>query len=84
MSQISTSIAAVMDEQGAAMEVARNVQEAACGTEQVTSSIVDVQHGASETTTAASQVLGSAQELSRHSNDLSREVASFLSGVKAA
>ncbi|MFC1457815.1 methyl-accepting chemotaxis protein [Microvirga arabica] len=85
MSQISTSIAAAMEEQGAATaEIARNVQEAARGTEQVTGSIVDVQHGAGETGAAASQVLGAAQELSRHSNDLSREVSTFLSGVKAA
>jgi methyl-accepting chemotaxis protein len=85
MSQISTSIAAAMEEQGAATaEIARNVQQAARGTEQVTGSIVDVQHGAGETGAAASQVLGAAQELSRHSNDLSREVSTFLSGVKAA
>jgi len=85
MSQISTSIAAAMEEQGAATaEIARNVQEAARGTEAVTGSIVDVQQGAGETTSAASQVLGAAQELSRHSNDLSREVAEFLNGVKAA
>jgi methyl-accepting chemotaxis protein len=85
MSQISTSIAAAMEEQGAATaEIARNVQEAARGTEAVTGSIVDVQQGAGETTSAASQVLGAAQELSRHSNDLSREVQDFLHGVKAA
>jgi methyl-accepting chemotaxis protein len=85
MSQISTSIAAAMEEQGAATaEIARNVQEAARGTEAVTGSIVDVQQGAGETGAAANQVLGAAQELSRHSNDLSREVQDFLTGVKAA
>jgi methyl-accepting chemotaxis protein len=85
MSQISVSIAAAMEEQGAATaEIARNVQEAARGTEQVTGNIVDVQHGAGETGSAASQVLGAAQELSRHSNDLGREVATFLQDVKAA
>ncbi|MDG2570674.1 HAMP domain-containing methyl-accepting chemotaxis protein, partial [Vibrio parahaemolyticus] len=85
MSQISTSIAAAMEEQGAATaEIARNVQEAARGTEAVTGSIEDVQHGAGETGTAASQVLGAAQELSRHSHDLGREVETFLQGVKAA
>ncbi|MFC1458188.1 methyl-accepting chemotaxis protein, partial [Microvirga arabica] len=68
----------------ATAEIARNVQEAARGTEAVTGSIVDVQQGAGETTSAASQVLGAAQELSRHSNDLSREVQDFLQGVKAA
>jgi methyl-accepting chemotaxis protein len=85
MSQISVSIAAAMEEQGAATaEIARNVQEAARGTEAVTGTIVDVQHGAGETGAAASQVLGAAQELARHSNDLSHEVNTFLSGVKAA
>jgi methyl-accepting chemotaxis protein len=85
MSQISVSIAAAMEEQGAATaEIARNVQEAARGTEAVTGTIVDVQHGAGETGAAASQVLGAAQELARHSNDLSHEVNAFLSGVKAA
>ncbi len=85
MSQISTSIAAAMEEQGAATaEIARNVQEAARGTEAVTGSIGDVQQGAGETGAAASQVLGAAQELSRHSSDLSHEVANFLTNVKAA
>jgi methyl-accepting chemotaxis protein len=85
MSQISTSIAAAMEEQGAATaEIARNVQEAARGTEAVTGSIVDVQNGAGETGVAATQVLGAAQELARHSNDLGQEVATFLQGVKVA
>ncbi|MFD2225970.1 methyl-accepting chemotaxis protein [Microvirga arabica] len=85
MSQISTSISAAMEQQGSATaEIARSVQEAARGTEQVTGSIRNVQNGAGETETAASQVLGAAQELARHSNDLSREVSTFLHGVKAA
>jgi methyl-accepting chemotaxis protein len=74
-----------MEQQGAATaEIARNVQEAARGTEQVTGSIVDVQQGAGETGAAANQVLGAAQELARHSNDLGQEVVNFLRGVKAA
>ncbi|WP_243374057.1 methyl-accepting chemotaxis protein [Microvirga solisilvae] len=85
MSQISVSIAAAMEEQGAATaEIARNVQEAARGTEQVTGNISDVQQGASDTGAAASQVLGSAQELSRRSSELSREVSVFLTEVRAA
>jgi len=85
MSQISTGIAAAIEEQGAATrEISRNVQEAARGTEQVTGSIAGVQAGAGETGAAASQVLGAAQELARQSEGLSREVADFLSDVKAA
>ncbi len=85
MSQISVSIAAAMEEQGAATaEISRNVQEAARGTEAVTGNINEVRQGAGETGLAASQVLSSAQELARHSETLSREVGSFLNGVKAA
>jgi methyl-accepting chemotaxis protein len=85
MSQISNSIAAAVEEQGAATkEIARNVQEAARGTEQVTSNITDVREGAGQTGSAASQVLSAAQELARHSSDLSSEVDTFLAGVKAA
>ncbi|MCG7392009.1 methyl-accepting chemotaxis protein [Microvirga sp. ACRRW] len=85
MSQISTSIAAAMEEQGAATaEIARNVQEAARGTEAVTGNIVDVQKGAGETGSAATQVLGAAQELTRHSSTLGKEVDFFLTSVRAA
>lgn len=85
MSQISVSIAAAMEEQGAATaEIARNVQEAAKGTELVTGNIAEVRQGAGETGAAAAQVLGAAQDLSRHSEGLGREVADFLLGVKAA
>jgi methyl-accepting chemotaxis protein len=74
-----------MEEQGAATsEIARNVQEAARGTEFVTGSISEVRQGAGETGTAAAQVLASAQELARHSASLGQEVEHFLSGVKAA
>ncbi|MBF9233002.1 methyl-accepting chemotaxis protein [Microvirga alba] len=84
-SNISTGIAAAIEEQGAATrEIARNVSEAARGTEQVTLNISEVKRGAGETGAAASQVLGAAQELARHSSNLSREVQSFLSDVKAA
>ncbi|HEX8416920.1 MAG TPA: methyl-accepting chemotaxis protein [Methylobacterium sp.] len=85
MSRFSSGIAAAMEEQGAATrEIARNVQEAAQGTQQVTSNIDDVRQGAGVTAASASQVLSAAQELSRHSESLGREVTTFLAGVKAA
>jgi len=85
MSQISVAIAAAMEEQGAATaEIARNLQEAARGTEFVTGSISEVRQGAGETGLAAAQVLSSAQDLARHSASLGQEVEHFLSGVKAA
>ena len=85
MSSVSTAIAAAVEQQGAATnEIARNVQEAARGTEAVSGNIVEVKQGAGQTGAAASQVLGAAQELARHSNDLGREVEAFLTSVKAA
>ncbi|MBX9932039.1 MAG: HAMP domain-containing protein [Methylobacterium sp.] len=85
MSSYASSIAAAMEEQGATtQEITRNVQEAARGTEQVTTNISSVRDGAGQTGAAASQVLSAAQELSRHSESLTREVGTFLANVKAA
>jgi methyl-accepting chemotaxis protein len=85
MSEIASTIAAAVEEQGAAtQEISRNVQQAANGTQQVSANIVDVQRGASETGSASGQVLGAAKSLSAESDRLKREVAKFLSSVRAA
>ena len=85
MAAVSNAIAAAIEEQGAATrEIARNVQEAASGTGEVAVNIADVRQGAGSTGAAAAQVLGAAQELSRHSESLRHEVGAFLTGVKAA
>jgi methyl-accepting chemotaxis protein len=85
LSEISSTIAAAVEEQGAAtQEISRNVQQAAQGTEQVSANITDVQRGAGETGSASSQVLSAAQSLSRDSNRLKFEVGEFLTTVRAA
>ena len=85
LSQIAATIAAAVEEQGAAtQEIARNVQEAAKGTAEVASNIVNVNRGASETGSASSQVLASARSLSSESNHLKVEVNKFLQTVRAA
>jgi methyl-accepting chemotaxis protein len=85
LSEISSTIAAAVEEQGAAtQEISRNVQQAAQGTQQVSTNITDVQRGASETGSASSQVLSAAQSLSRDSNRLKLEVGKFLNTVRAA
>jgi methyl-accepting chemotaxis protein len=85
LSEISSTIASAVEEQGAAtQEISRNVQQAAQGTQQVSSNITDVQRGASETGTASSQVLSAAQLLSGDSNRLKLEVGKFLDSVRAA
>jgi methyl-accepting chemotaxis protein len=85
MSEISSAIAAAVEEQGAAtQEISRSIQQAAQGTQQVSSHITDVQRGASETGSASSQVLSAAQSLSGDSNRLKLEVGKFLNTVRAA
>jgi methyl-accepting chemotaxis protein len=85
MSEIASTIASAVEEQGAAtQEISRNVQQAAQGTTQVSANITDVQRGASETGSASSQVLAAAQSLSRDSNRLKTEVGKFLNTVRAA
>jgi methyl-accepting chemotaxis protein len=85
MSEIASSIASAVEEQGAAtQEISRNVQQAAQGTIQVSTNIGDVQRGANQTGSASSQVLSAAQSLSSDSNRLKLEVGKFLASVRAA
>jgi methyl-accepting chemotaxis protein len=85
LSEISSTIASAVEEQGAAtQEISRNVQQAARGTQQVSSNITDVQRGASETGSASSQVLSAAKSLSGDSDRLKVEVGKFLTSVRAA
>jgi methyl-accepting chemotaxis protein len=85
MSEIASTIAAAVEEQGAAtQEISRNIQHAAQGTQQVSSNITDVQHGATETGSASAQVHSAAKSLSSESNRLKLEVGKFLDSVRAA
>jgi methyl-accepting chemotaxis protein len=85
LSEISSTIAAAVEEQGAAtQEISRNVQQASQGTQQVSANITDVQRGATETGSASAQVLTAAQSLSGDSNRLKLEVGKFLDSVRAA
>ncbi|TPQ40247.1 methyl-accepting chemotaxis protein [Bradyrhizobium guangdongense] len=85
LSEIASTIAAAVEEQGAAtQEIARNVQQAAHGTQEVSSRIAEVQRGATATGSASSQLLASAQSLSNDSSRLQQEVGRFLDSVRAA
>jgi methyl-accepting chemotaxis protein len=85
MSEIASTIASAVEEQGAAtQEISRNVQQAAHGTSQVSSNITDVQRGATDTGSASSQVLSAAQSLSGESSRLKLEVGKFLNSVRVA
>ncbi|WP_424630643.1 methyl-accepting chemotaxis protein [Bradyrhizobium sp. SYSU BS000235] len=85
ISEISSTIAAAVEEQGAAtQEIARNVQQAARLSSDVAGNIMDVSRGAGETGTASGQVLSAAQMLSKDSARLKMEVQKFLGSVRAA
>jgi methyl-accepting chemotaxis protein len=85
ISEISSTIASAVEEQGAAtQEISRNVQRAAEGTSRGAADISDVQRGVAETGAASSQVLSAAQSLSNESNRLKREVGKFMDTVRAA
>ncbi|EME69504.1 methyl-accepting chemotaxis protein [Paramagnetospirillum caucaseum] len=85
ITESASAIAAAVEEQTAATgEIARNVQEASSGTREVTASITLVNEGAATTGGAAHQLLGTADELSRQSDQLATEVSDFLSAIKTA
>jgi len=85
LSAIATTIASAVEEQGVATaEISRNVQQTAASSREVTSNIADVSRAAGESGAAASQVLSAAGGLSKQAEQLSSEVRSFVTGVRAA
>jgi len=85
MNEISTAIAAAMEEQrAAASEITRSAQEAAGGTRRVAESIQGVDATVSETGQCAAQVNQAASSLNTEAEDLRGAVRRFLDGVRAA
>jgi methyl-accepting chemotaxis protein len=85
VSEVSSSIAAAVEQQGAATkEISRNTMEAARGTQDVSANITGVSSGASETGTSAMRVLSGAEELGQQAAQLKAEVEQFLAEVRAA
>ena len=84
INQISSAIAAAVEEQGAATkEIARNVDQASAGTKDVSSNIAGVTQAAGETGQASGQIQQAAQELSQQSEKLRTEVGKFLAQIRA-
>ncbi len=85
INEISTTIAAAVEEQDAATrEIARNVQQAAVGTQEISSNIIGVQQTAQETSQSAGNVLDAASTLSREAETLRAEVNAFIQRVRSA
>ena len=85
MSSISDAIFGAIGEQSnTTTEVARNIQQTAQGTQEVTDNITGVTLAAQESSSAAAQVLSSANELAQQSAALRTQMDSFLETVRAA
>jgi methyl-accepting chemotaxis protein len=85
MSEIALSISSAVEEQGAATrEIARNIQSAAAGSDEISQHIGGVSSAAEATGSAASDVLTSARELDDQANMLRSAVDEFLTKVRAA
>jgi methyl-accepting chemotaxis protein len=85
INEISTMIAAAMEEQGASTrEITRNTQQASRGTQDVSQSIGNVNQAAGEAGSAAAQVLTSSEELGRQAETLRADVDQFLANIRAA
>ncbi|WP_244592259.1 methyl-accepting chemotaxis protein [Azospirillum palustre] len=85
LNDIAASIAAAVEEQGAATsEIARNVQQAAGGTAQASQNIGQVRTAAGQTGQSAQEVLSVAQEVSSQTGRLQQQIDRFLSQVRSA
>ena len=83
ISEITTAVAAAVEQQGAATrEIARNVQEAARGTNEVSVNIVGVTEAAGKTGNAAGTLLDAAGALAEQSDLLRGEVDRFTEVVR--
>ena len=85
INEVTTAIAAAVEQQGAATrEIARNIQHAAGGTSEVSSNIIGVSTASAEAGSAASEVLSASGALRREADVLRAEIDAFLSNIRAA
>lgn len=81
--QISTTIAAAIEEQGSATaEIARNIAEASSGTSEVTRNITGLSEAVRQTGELSGGVKSASGELSRSSQSLTGEFTGFLGEVR--
>jgi methyl-accepting chemotaxis protein len=85
INDVTTAIAAAVEEQGAATrEIARNIQHAAGGTSEVSSNIVGVSTASGEAGAAATKVLDASAALRKEADGLRAEIDAFLVNIRAA
>ncbi len=84
LSELATSIAAAVEQQGAATrEIAGNIQQAANGTEQVAANIGGVGQAAGESSAAASKVLSLSSDVARHTAEMRERTHTFLERIRS-
>ncbi|MGQ9364840.1 methyl-accepting chemotaxis protein [Azospirillum sp. ST 5-10] len=85
MNEITATVAAAVEQQGAATrEIAGSVQQAADGTQRVAGNVDAAHKAVEETASIAGNVLGAAGLLAREAERLRSEVTTFLASVRAA
>ena len=85
ISEIASTIAAAVEQQGAATgEIARNVEEASSGVQEVNTNISGVREAAHSTGESAKDVTDAAQGLARHAEILRAEVDTFMRRITGA
>jgi len=85
ISEVCAGIASAVKQQNAAtLEISRNVQEAATGTQSVSGNIQGVTEASAETGQAAGQVSETTRQLAAEADRLRRSVAEILDSMRAA
>jgi len=85
LDEIAAAIAAAVEQQDATTrEIARNVQQAAAGTHEISAAVGSLQEAAEGTSRAAAKVLDVTHDLSGQSERLAREVEGFTGNIRAA
>ena len=85
VSEISTTIAAATEEQSSATdEIARNVDQASKGTNGVAENISAISEAISDTGARSNEVLEAASMVSSKSDDLRKQIETFLGDIKSA
>jgi len=85
MDGVTSSIAAAIEQQSAATnEIARNIEQAAVGTQGVRDGMVEVSGAISETDHTARDVFAAVAQLEAEAKQLRAEVDQFLRGIRAA
>jgi methyl-accepting chemotaxis protein len=83
--QVTTSVAAAVEQQGAATaEISRNVAMAAQGTQELSNNVIAVTHAIGETSSQSATVLTASNGLAGAARHLSVSVDDFLRKVAAA